>query len=214
MIETQPDSDLSRFLVQLFQEGAVRVRSNGEPIVDAAVRGLLLNRSHTASQALAYSAPDYLPSAAEWSAIVFYGACQLAVCRDMGESDIRRILESPCPKPINANTHWSVDLLFRHLPELFRIARHQSPGDPLLAAFRKLAAQWPLSSIGLDDLGELELSSILNHPALKQLYVDRVLEREDLSRLADPNVEEGVRTALGAQPNLCPKISRHLELLP
>jgi hypothetical protein len=70
----------------------------------------------------------------------------------------------------------------------------------------ELARRWPLSSVGVKGLEGLDVSSFVGDPALLQLYVDRIIERADQSRLTDPRVNEAVRTALGGYPELAPAI--------
>jgi hypothetical protein len=103
-----------------------------------------------------------------------------------------------------------VDLIFRQLPTLYRLARHLSEGDPLVRELMSLARQWPLSSVGITLAEPAELNSFLEHPALRQLYVDRILESEDGSRLGDRRVDAVVRAGLGAYPGLCLALARKL----
>ena len=71
---------------------------------------------------------------------------------------------------------------------------------------RRWAADWPLSAIGIPDPPEANLDVVLDSPPLRQLFVDRLLEAEETSRLADPRVREAVRGAWGMHPQLAPRM--------
>lgn len=203
---------MARFLERLFQDGEVDVRPGPIPDVDNPAMEILSAAESAARAEVAFSAPDLSLPCAGWAARLFYAGCQFTVCRDVSREEIARTLSERCPEdPLPARV-WSVDLTFRYLPDLFRLARHVSPTDPLIQELRVLATSWPLSSVGIPDLGEPDPSAILSTPALRQLYVDRVIERGDVSRLAHPIVAEGVRTALGAHPGIAPVMARALDI--
>ncbi|HEV7401873.1 MAG TPA: hypothetical protein VGO11_03065 [Chthoniobacteraceae bacterium] len=162
---------------------------------------------------LAFSAPDLSPAAAEWAAIRLYRGCQSLICREVAPDDLRRFLAEPCPEPPGAAaTIYSVDLLFRFLPDLVKLARQVASGDPLVAELRKLAGAWPLSSVGIEGVGEVDAAPVLRHPGLRQLYVDRILAAGDTGRLKDPAVRLAVQTSLGMFPELSPKVAAALAL--
>jgi hypothetical protein len=107
-----------------------------------------------------------------------------------------------------SGVHYSVDLTFRYLPDLVRIARTAASDDPLVGALRTWCRRWPLSSVGVAQLGEIELGPIAKSAGLMQMYVDRIIAREDLDRLAGGPAREAVRGTLGMYPELAPKIAR------
>ena len=154
--------------------------------------------------------PAFCEHAALWAARLFYHICQFIVCREIGEPEIRAVFARPCPAERGPGTDWSADLLFRHLPALFRSARHLSNADPLLDEIKALATAWPLSSVGIPDLAEVNLDSFINDRALARLYVDRIIATRDLSRLGEPRVDELVRGALGVHRRLAPELALRL----
>ncbi len=201
---------LSRFLEKLLTDGQAEVEGGATPPLDEAAIGLLATWERDARLDLAGKPPEYVPAAAGWAAIMVYRACQLVVCRDVTAEEVAAALAEPVPAARCPAVDWSVDLVLRHLPEVFRLARHLSPADPLVRELRRLAAAWPLSSVGIDDLGPLKLESFVRLGALLQLYADRVLAAADVSRLGDPRVDAALAKALGAHPELCPEIARRL----
>ena len=80
-----------------------------------------------------------------------------------------------------------------------RLARSDAENDPLLGYLRQWAADWPLSSVGLPDVTPSSIEPIVSHPCLLGIYRDRIIARNDRSRLGDPRVEEAVQQAVGEQ---------------
>ncbi|MFN8827882.1 MAG: hypothetical protein ACK501_23185, partial [Planctomycetota bacterium] len=101
--------------------------------------------------------PPFDATAARWAAERLYAACSLYVHRDLDAADVEAQFQAPCPSDRGlAATHLAVDLTFRHLGELLAQARGVAPGDPLVVALRRFACAWPLSSVGIADLGPLD----------------------------------------------------------
>jgi len=157
------------------------------------------------------SAPKLSLEAAGWAVERFYRGCQAIVCRDMGPNDLHRYLAAPFPEPREPAADYSVDLVFRFLPDLIALARKVSQNDPLVAELLRLAEAWPLSSVGVAGLGEISREPFLHHPGLRQLYVDRILATGDATRLTSDVVREAAGIALGAFPQMAPKIAEILK---
>jgi hypothetical protein len=177
-------------------------------------------------------APPLAETTAVRSAEVFYRACQFAVYRDVDAQTVATLFTEPVHesidggangKPATAADHYTVDLVFRFLPELYRLAHRAASADPLCDGLRLWAAEWPLSSIGMAAIGAAstnpmtkgeanpdDLATVCNDEGLLRLYADRVIARRDTSRLADPRVRAAVRTALGHFDDLCPPIAKAL----
>jgi MoxR-vWA-beta-propeller ternary system domain bpX4 len=161
---------------------------------------------------LAFEAPELMMSAAIWAAVRMYRACQFFVFREIEAPVIERDLRVPLPQAHTPSVCYSVDLSLRLLPELLQLVRGLSNDDPLVLALTELARAWPLSSVGLANPGEIDLGGFIDHPCLRQLYVDRIIERNDLSRLNDPRVAAAVRSSLGAYPELAPAIAKAMAI--
>lgn len=151
---------------------------------------------------MAFDPPLLVESAAAWSVRLLYRSCQFLAYREVDEETVRRTLSEPCPEQPSPAVCYSVDLAMRYIPELLTLSRGIAPGDPLVDALVSLAKRWPLSSVGSTDLGELDPAPFIDHPSLRQLYVDRVLERRDLSRLRHPMVRQAAAAAIGGFPEL------------
>ncbi|MCB9883924.1 MAG: hypothetical protein H6838_00450 [Planctomycetes bacterium] len=187
---------LVEFLASLRDPGRVAVlRQTPAPTPELAAQLRALDADE---RCLFPGLPDLDMNAAIWSTTVLYSACSLYAHRDLGVEEIGRRLDAPCPSsPRAAATHYSVDLTMRHLPDLVLLARGIAPGDPLLAALRRIGAAWPLSSVGMSGLGAVDAAPVCANGALLQHYVDRILLHRDRSRASDPRVAEAIEAAVG-----------------
>lgn len=157
-------------------------------------------------------APALLESAALWAAGVVYGASQSLVFRELDAEIVKKLVATPAPAAHDAAAGaWSADLTLHVLPDLVGLARGVSEGDPLVESLLALCRAWPLSSVGVRGLDGVAPGIAAEQKALLRMYADRILERRDLSRLADPRVREAVREALGAHPELCGEVARAVE---
>ena len=97
-----------------------------------------------------------------------------------------------------------------------RLARAKSQDDPFVAHLNGLATSWPLSSVGIADVAtdsqEIDVTPIVGSRSLLALYVDRIIARDDVSRLEDLRIRDAVAGALGLFPELAPKIASTLDL--
>ncbi len=196
--------DLVQFLDSLTGEGRALVSTQPLPDTREAVSPLLQSLDVSAREELALAAPNYSSAAAIWAVRLFYQLCQFVVCRDVSEKYIAQTCATPCPEARGPETDWSVDLIFRHLPRLFQLAKHLSQADPLLEHLRHIAAAWPLSSVGMADLKHLKIESFILHPVLRRLYLDRIVAADDVLRLGDPRVDDALRLDLGLHRELAP----------
>jgi MoxR-vWA-beta-propeller ternary system protein len=157
--------------------------------------------------------PELEPQAAAWALLSLYRACQALVYRDIDAESVKKWLAQPCPRRPDARVHYSVDLSFRFLPDVLKLARGIAADDPLVTGLMSVFAQWPLSSVGVKDLPIANADLLLDDPALCRLYTDRIIEKEDLARLGDARVAEQVRAALGTHRELAPRLAQELDRL-
>lgn len=209
----ESDASISQFIRTLTTEGRAVMSVHAQfsrPTDNAQATAAVGELDRHARRELADDAPALCASAAVWAAGLLHEACRFTVCRDLGEEAMRASLGIPCPAPRGPETDWSVDLMFRHLPDVLRFARQLSNGDPLVARLGQLAADWPLSSVGEPAVTCGSLDSFIAHPALRRLYADRVLARADFSRLGDPRLDELLRADLGLHRDLAPLLAARL----
>ncbi len=163
---------------------------------------------------MAYVPPEVNFPVAVWASSMLYHACRFLAYRDIGAATIMQTLATACPKPPSARTCYSVDLALCYLPNVAAMARGIAADDPLTAGLMVLAAQWPLSSVGikgLPDEPKLDIAAFINHPSLRELYLDRIFQSKDLTRLGHPAVQDAAPEALGMFPELAPEVSTFLK---
>jgi hypothetical protein len=215
---------LSQFFRALVEHGRLRVAPpadvSGEPDrnqdqadVETAIREWdAANRSDFPGEP-----PPLRIDAAQWALMLFHQACQCAIYRDLGAAEIDAALALPCPAEATlgqagaAAQHYSVDLVFRFLPDLFRLTKAASEGDPLCNHLRRWAVEWPLSSVGMAGVNPVDVSAVSEHAGLLQVYVDRIIARRDTSRLTDARVRAAVRAALGHFDDLSSPLAAALK---
>ena len=186
-----------RFLTELTTDGRVRVSSALDGGDDVAT--IVRSADAAARAELAGDGPPLSRVAATWAAGVIEAGCRFLVYRAYDACAIADALCRPCPAPPGPSTSYSADLFLRHLPDLVRLARGLSADDPLVAHLTAVGRQWPLSSVGIPALAEapLDVRPLVDHAALLQLYIDRIIDRGDAARLASATVRRAVRVALG-----------------
>jgi MoxR-vWA-beta-propeller ternary system domain bpX4 len=153
-------------------------------------------------------APGLSAAAATWAAEMFIRACQCLVFREIDEAGVNERLSPRLNGKLDASAHYSVDLTFRLLPDLYHRAEAASRHDPLLTRLKEWADEWPLSSVGIAGSTPKQLDAILEHPSLRILYADRIIARKDIGRLNDPRARAAVLGAIGLHEELAPEVVR------
>jgi hypothetical protein len=204
---------MQAFFDMLFSEGRVRLASDQPPRppdVEAAADDVLrFERQYRLN--LAGTPPAPSRGAVCWGAACLYRAAQFLVYRDLGPALLKRDLSSPCPEQAKPEVCYGVDLCFRFLPDLIRLARAAAQSDPLVEQLMAWSGQWPLSSVGVSGVTCGAIDGFIADESLRLLYVDRIIATKDTSRLADERVREAVRAALGAFPELSSEIAAALN---
>jgi len=206
-------SPLGGFLRALFDRGEVTVErfSIEAPIADREVLLFLAEVDAQARVELAGDPPDYLPAASAWAAVQFYRACQLTVSRDIAPETVAQALGIQPPTTPQPDVCYSVDLVFRFLPDLYRLASQHAPDDILCTELRKWAHHWPLSSVGIRLEQDFTIAPFAESPALFQLYCDRVAAENAADRLGDSRVRARLQTDLGIHDEHFPSLARLLR---
>jgi hypothetical protein len=204
---------VAAFLADLFEHGRVKVPQPRPALeADDVQQAERVLREHEEVRRLEFPGmpPELLIPAAMWAAVAYYRACQLAVYRDLDAGAIEELLGGECPAGEPAARHWSVDLVFRFLPDLVKHAAAASQQDPLVAKLRAWAGEWPLSSMGMPGVPPQHEDEIASHVGLLQLYVDRIMAKKDWTRLGQPTVRDAVRRSLGAHSSLWPDTAKQI----
>jgi hypothetical protein len=197
------------FVGSLLNRGVARVAALSFELVE--LKEAIQELDRAVRPELAYDAPPLSESSAVWGLTTLYRSCQFLAYREVEEETVRQTLSAPCPDEPSPSVCYSVDLAMRYVPELHTLTRGIAPADPLTASLLALGRAWPLSSVGLADLGDLDLAPFIDHRSLRQLYVDRIIERRDSSRVLHPLVWEAARAAVGGFPGLAPFLSERIN---
>jgi hypothetical protein len=208
---------LPEFLAVLFESGRVRVSPTREPLSKNELRevdDILATWERHLRDEFAGEAPMLLVPAARWAASALHRACQLTVYRDQAVGPFVS-LDDAVPEMAGqaypVQVHYSVDLVFRFLPDLERLARGVARQDPLLEQIGLWAQAWPLSSVGMKSVVPQHVDTLLEHAGMLRYYADRVIARRDVSRLSHPRVRDAVRHALGLYDDLAPELAAALR---
>lgn len=207
--------DLEAFLVALWNDGCVEVDC-GACFADPAVQPDAVRARLRAADALLRRevhgpAPALSLEVAVHGACLLHAACLALRCHEISTTAVAAALQRhPPPAPPAVAAH-SADLTLRYLPDLLAMARSRPGAGLLVDELLRLAREWPLSSVGSGDLGDLDLAPIFAAPALTGRYVDRVLAKRDATRLRDSRLRSAVRAALGAHPELDPWAASALD---
>ncbi len=179
--------DLAVFLAQIQDSGELPFTSP-EPLAFQRTSSVELLESMDERRRLemAHTPPEFRPDCALWSARLTARICQHLVYREIPAERIEADFQESCPEEPGPAQTYSVDLVLHWLPELLRRASRIASADPLVSQLQRLAWDWPLSSVGIGlDVKEStpDLTPILENASLRQLYVDRILETADDTRL-------------------------------
>ena len=195
---------LTHFLTHLVEEGHAYMDNDIQPF-DAIDLQNAADFLQTVYQNDCLDMPDrppqYLAAAALWAAQFFYRAVQCTVLRNLEAVTVKELLkpypetsysEAPSPEAI-----YAVDLTFRHLPDLFKLAKGLAPDDILVTILRENAVLWNFSSVGMDVGADITYARALAHPSLRLAYIDRIIQAKDIKRVNSDAIRELVETALG-----------------
>jgi MoxR-vWA-beta-propeller ternary system domain bpX4 len=190
------------FLTQLFELGHVHLDAEPPTEDDDDRRDadkILTDRAGVIAAEFPEPVPEFDPSAAAWAAWQFCSACHFVLFRDAPVDVVRERLSRPIPPGEPASQHYSVDLVWRFLPDLDRLTTTLAAEDPLREILRQWGAERPFSSVGMKGIELGRVPELLAHDGLRRAYVDRIIACRDASRLGDPQVRDLVHAALGSE---------------
>ncbi len=201
---------VANVIQQLFEDGRLVLQTDQRPTLVDIRRGVevVVEFEPDFRQTLAHTPPDVAQDAVSWSVEQFYLIAQRIAYQHLDQSKVGFHFDAP-PAP-TAGALYSVDLVFRFLPDLLRLSRSAEVNAPLTERLTNLATNWPLSSVGIALSTEPEIQAILDCLSLRILYVDRIIAAGDIARLSHPEIRNDVRAAIGANPQLSPKLSECL----
>lgn len=212
---------MKSFLARLFETGEVQLpREVADDRGDGVAR-LLEESERVWRRGVAGEPPRFDVATATAASRVLISMCQAVVYRENEIDDLKqRLVESrlPCGDVVvqDPSLHYSVDLLFRFIPQVLERAKRISPSDDLIPLTLNVLRPWPLSSIGVSELNPAALCPSLRviqaDRSLWRMYVDRVISLNDAARLQHPETRAAVAAAIGPFDSLAPEMSRRLKV--
>jgi hypothetical protein len=193
---------LSRFLTELFEQGHVRLDDGSAEEDEEAPRkasAVLAERARVVAADFPEPVPEFDLETAAWAARQFFSACRFVLLRDAPIDVVRAELCGAARPGDPAVQHYSVDLVWRFLPDLDRLTTTLAPHDPLRDIFRQWGAERPFSSVGMKGIQPRPSPELLSHAGLCRAYIDRIVACRDTSRLRDPQIRDLVHAAIGRE---------------
>lgn len=159
---------------------------------------LLQKADQIARQHAPADPPTYDPQAALWAARVLQFACVRLVDKIEMDIELPDDLAKAEPDAPSASQHWSVDLVLRSWWDLVKRSTADNQDDPLNTTLLNIASRWPLAAVGTTAQAASDrLLVVWGHPSLRQIYIDRVIQRADREKAAEPLVAEAIRRVEG-----------------
>jgi len=154
-----------------------------------------------------YNPPVFEQEAAIWAARVVFNASQLLLSREKGEQDMALLL-SVYGGVITAAAVLSADICLRFLPDVIGKAKEIDPDDPLVLLLEDILRKWHYSAVGYFRLREepeweefFDWQLVISSNCLRQLYIDRVIERRAGPLANVPALRSGILAAMGDHQN-------------
>ena len=151
-METESRNPYRSFLESLLFDGVVSLSSNIAPN-DSQVNqatDVLCDFEKKWRVEMPGNCPMFDLEVGNWAGFSFFRACQFLYFRDIGPDEVAATFSIECPMATTPAKHYSVDLVFRFLPDLWRIAKTLSSDDLLTKQLRRWCFEWPISSVGID----------------------------------------------------------------
>ena len=198
---------LSTFIDQLHADGIVSVMSTGPSAEDDSrdLEASLTRACDRAQLDVSAGMPQADRQSTCRACAVLYDLCRFVINRHLV---VESMTAAATPWDSSAATPeqiFGVDVAFRYLHAVHRQAAERNPQDPLLHQLLVHARSRPLAAVGIPGTGD-DPGTLLEHPSLRALYVDRVIARGDIGRARHPRVLPHLRAAVGAFPDLVPAL--------
>lgn len=195
---------LTRFIQQLLINGSVMVDATDIKFnkADDETALLLLHTYYEEDiqdiplTALAPAAPAFDEAAVLWAAKYLYAAVYFTVVREAVEDTISKHLTHYNAASTRA-VAYSTDLMFRHLPALLKLASGLAPSDILVLTISEELKHWPLSAPALEHVHAEEEAVVLNDPALKIMYLDRLIAARNARRIIAGGLQDAMAAITG-----------------
>ena len=144
-----------------------------------------------------FTAPVFNADAAMWAAKTVYYASQLFLYRENKTEELSNIL----PRFLNtitASVILSADICLRFLPNVLRNLKNVDADDAIVPILEDHLLAFHYSGIGYDlDKEKLAFNIIFSDDCLKQLYIDRIIEKKIKALAELPILKPEVMASMG-----------------
>ncbi|MFO1022819.1 MAG: hypothetical protein U0903_19305 [Planctomycetales bacterium] len=213
------EEPLLQFVSALWQTGRVAVPNLGDgKIPERELSGALMLLSDLEFEGrggLPGEVPAFSREAATWGLLRLYRASSLLLHREASAERLPEVLGGSYPGERTASVHYSVDLSFRFLPDLFEFAKELSPNDPLCGILKTWGEEWPVSGVGIvpEALSSVAWEEWWGNDCLRMMFLERVCDRRAMDWLGEERVARGREERQGGCPELAPEMMRELVRL-
>ncbi|MCE3227288.1 MAG: hypothetical protein K0S32_1839 [Bacteroidetes bacterium] len=193
------NASLSSFLLGLFENGEVTVKKELSEFSETEKQesvSILKNIYEQSKSEMPSGVPEFDADAALWGSMILYRCIQFVMIRNLEAEEIEKRI-TDFKSESTPSSVYSADLCLRYLPDVLRFAVSLAPDDPLVVRIKQLAEQWPFSSVGIKTNPETESSVSFDNRSLMKSYVDRIIDKKDLSKINNNNLKEEVEAVLG-----------------
>lgn len=144
-----------------------------------------------------FEAPVFNAKASIWASKIVYFSAQLLLYREHKEAELNSLLPD-FDGIIDASALLSADLCLRFLPQIVLEIDKIDPEDVVLNLLNKKLETFHYSAIGFELPAEnLRLDGIFENPCLKQLYLDRIVEKKAHKLTLLPQINESLKANFG-----------------
>jgi hypothetical protein len=148
-----------------------------------------------------FMAPSFDKNAALWAAKIIYFASQLLLYRENKTEELNSILPA-YPNAITPSSILSVDICLRFLPSVILNAKNIDADDAIVPILENHLQTWHYSGIGYDlDKEKMAFNVIFADDCLKQLYINRIIEKKCKSLTELPILKSEILASLGNYKN-------------
>lgn len=143
-----------------------------------------------------FKAPEFDKEAALWAAKTVYLTTQFLLCRTNTITQLKANWNI-YDKKVTASAMLSADLCLRFLPQLFLKLKEIDSGDVLVEMLQQELSKFYYSAIGFG-FNDLKIDSeLLDNLCMKQMLLDRIYERTDISLAQQTLFKEGLEENFG-----------------
>lgn len=144
-----------------------------------------------------YSPPTFNKEAALWAAKTIYFSSQFLLYRENKGNELPLYLP-PYSLTVDAPSVLSTDICLRFLPDILENLTGIDPEDPIVLLLEDFMYQWHYSAVGYRlNPEKLSINEVYENKCLRQLYVDRIIEKKAKELAGLPFFNSHIKASIG-----------------